>query len=78
MKTQLSKVIHEGGVLGELLVVLYGTLKTGTQELIKKAPELTRVPTRQFFNKRIPRLKKDFALSEFSGIILTNNEIKDI
>ena len=44
----------------------------------EKAPELTRVPTRQFFNKRILRLKKDFALSEFSGIILTNNEIKDI
>ena len=28
--------MHEGGVLGELLVVPYGALKTGTQELIKK------------------------------------------
>ena len=35
-KTQLSKMMHEGGVLGEVLVVPYGALKTGTQELIKK------------------------------------------
>ena len=66
------------GILGDLLVALpYAAIKSGTQELITRAPELTRNATRYFVNEGINRLKKDFILSEGSGITLTNNEIKD-
>ena len=37
-KTQFSKMIQSGGILGELLVALpYTALEAGTQELIKKS-----------------------------------------
>ena len=66
------------GILGDLLVALpYAAIKSGTQELITRAPELTRNATRYFVNEGINRLRKDFILSEGSGITLTNNEIKD-
>ena len=66
------------GILGDLLVALpYAAIKAGTQELITREPELTRDATRHFVNEGINRLKKDFILSEGSGITLTNNEIKD-
>ena len=46
-KTQLPKMIQSGGILGELLVALpYATIKAGTQELIKRAPELTKQATK--------------------------------
>ena len=72
-------LIQSGEILGVLRVVLpYAALKAGTQELIKRAPELTKGATRYFVNKGINRLKKDFALGEGSGITLTNNEIKEM
>ena len=50
-------MIKSGGILGELLVALpYAAIKAGTQELIKKAPELTRDASRYFFNKVMNRL----------------------
>ena len=49
-------MIQSGGILGELLVVPYEALKGGTQELIKKAQELTRIATKYFVNKGINRL----------------------
>ena len=58
-KTQLSKMIQLGGILGELLVALtYAAIKAGSQELMKRAPELIRNVTRYFVNKGINRLKK--------------------
>ena len=78
-KTQLSKMIQSGGILGELLVALpYAALKARTQKLIKTAPELTKDTTRYFVNKEINRLKTDFTLNKDSGITLTNDEIKDL
>ena len=54
-------MIQSGGILGELLVAFpYAVIKAGTQELIKKAPELIGDATRYFVNKGINRLKKDF------------------
>ena len=77
-KTQLAKMLQSGGILGELLVALpYTALEAGRQELIKRAPELTKDATRCFVNKRINRLKIFFTLIEGSGVTLTNNEIKD-
>ena len=77
-KTQLPNMIQSRGILGELLVVSYEALSAETQELIKRAPELTKDATRYFVNKGINKLKKDFTLSECSVITLRNNEIKDI
>ena len=51
-------MIQLGGILGELLVVLYEVLKSETQELIKGAPELTRDGTKYFVNKGINRFKR--------------------
>ena len=51
-------MIQLGGILGELLVVLYEVLESETQELIKGAPELTRDGTKYFVNKGINRLKR--------------------
>ena len=77
-KTQLSKMIQSGGILGELLVALpYGVLEAVTQELKKRAPVVTRGATRYFVHKGINRLKKDFIVKEGWWITLTNNEIKD-
>ena len=64
-KTYLSKTIQSGGILEVLLVALsYGILKAGTQELIKKEPEITRDVTKYFVNKGI----KINTLSEGPGI----------
>ena len=72
-------MIQSGEILGELLLALpYAAIKAGTQELIKRAPELTRNATRYFVNKGINRLKKDFKWIKGSGIALKNNETKDI
>ena len=72
-------MIQSGGILGELLVALpYTAFKAETQQLIKRAPELTKYATKYIVNKELDRLKKDFLTSEGSGITLTNNEIKDI
>ena len=61
-KTQLSKMIQSGGILGELLVALpYGVLEAVTQELKKRAPVVTRGATRYFVHKGINRLKKRFS-----------------
>ena len=52
-------MIHSVGILSKLLVALpYGALKAGTQELIKRSPELTKDATRNFINKGINRLKR--------------------
>ena len=57
-------MIKSGGILGELLVALpYAAIKAGTQELIKRAPELTRYATRYFVNKEINRIKKRFCIN---------------
>ena len=78
-KNQLSKIVRSGEILGELLVASpYTALKVETQELIKRAPELTKDATRYFVNKEINRLKKDFTSSEGSRITLTNNKVKNI
>ena len=62
-------MIQSGGILGELLIALpYAPSKAGTQELIKKAPELTKHATKYFVNKGIDRFIIDFTLSEGSGI----------
>ena len=75
-QNSLVKKIQSGGIFDELLVALpYAALKAGTQELVKRAPELTKDTTRYFVDKRINGLKKDFILSAGSGITLTNNEI---
>ena len=58
-KTQLSKIIQSGGILGELLVTLpYAAPKTEPKELIKRAQELSKDATRYFVNKGKNRLKK--------------------
>ena len=44
----------------------------------EKAPELTKNTTKYFVAKGTDRFKKDFTLSEGLGIVLRNNEIKDI
>ena len=55
----MSKIIHSGGILGELLVALpLAAIKTRTQELIKGAPELTGGATKYFVNNGINRLKR--------------------
>ena len=53
-------------------------MKTGTQQLIKRAPESNRNATRFFVNKEINKLNKKFISSNGSVITLTHNEIKDI
>ena len=46
---ELSKMIHSGGILGELLVALpYAAIKVEMQQLLQRAPELTRNTTRFF------------------------------
>ena len=50
-------MIQSGGILGEVLIALpYATIEAGTQELIKRALELTRDATRYFANKGMNRL----------------------
>ena len=72
-------MIQLGGILGELIIALpYAASKAGTQELIKKAPELIKHATKYFVNKGIDRFIKDFTLSEGSGITVKKIEIKDI
>ena len=52
-------MIQSGRILGEFLVALpYAALKAGTQELIKRASELTNDATRHFVNKGINSIKK--------------------
>ena len=64
-KTYLSKTIQSRGILEVLLVALpYGILEAGTQELIKKEPEITRDVTKYFVKKGI----KINTLSEGPGI----------
>ena len=54
---QLNKL--KSAILGELVVALpYIAFKAGTQELIKRSPELTKEVARYFVNKGINRLKK--------------------
>ena len=51
-KTQLSKMIQSGGILGELLVALpYAIFKAVTEQLIKIAPKLTKYATKYIANK---------------------------
>ena len=44
----------------------------------KAAPKLGKIATEYFVNKGINKLKNIFASSKGSGIVLTNNETKDI
>ena len=67
-------MIQSGGIIGQLLIALpYAASKAGTQELIKKAPELTKHATKYFVNKGIDRFIKDFTLSEVSGMTVKKN-----
>ena len=68
-ETQLSKIIQSGGILCELLGgIPYAVIKAGMEELIKRAPELTKHATKYFVKKGKDKCKKDFTLSEGSGI----------
>ena len=50
-------MIQSGGILRELLVALpYAAFKEGTQQLIKRAPELTKYATKYIANKGLNRL----------------------
>ena len=47
----LSKMIQSGGILGELLVALpHAAVKAGAQQLIKRAPELSKYATKPVVN----------------------------
>ena len=54
-------MIDFGGILDDLFVGLsYELLKAGMKELIERAPEITRDATRDFGNKTINKLKKNY------------------
>ena len=55
-KTQLSQMIQSVQILVELHVALpYAALKAGIQELIKRAPVLSKDATRYFVTKELKR-----------------------
>ena len=69
----MSKMIDFGGILDDLFVGLsYELLKAGMKELIERAPEITRDATRDFGNKRINKLKKNYVRWRFR-----NNSYKE-
>ena len=87
LKTQLSKMIQSGGILGESLVAMphamflagrKRSIKRGISLALKIATKLAEKATEYYINRGINELNKKFTLSKGSGITLRNNEIKDI
>ena len=81
-KTQLSKMIQSGGILGDLIAALQQVMYLTGKEVWKKdislAPKLAGKATEYHINKGINELSKKFTSRKGSGIPLTNDEIKDI
>ena len=84
-KTQFSKMIQSGGILGDLLMAIPQVMFLAGKEALKKvslapklAPILAEKATEYYINKGINELNKKFKSSKGTGITLTNNEIKDI
>ena len=86
LKTQLSKMIQSGGIIGGLIAatpkVMFLTgkevLKKGISLVPKLALKLAGKATEYYIKKGINELTKKFTSSKRSGITLTNNEVKDI
>ena len=81
-KTQLSKTIQSGGIPPELIgaipLAMFQSGKRSIKKSISLAPALAGRAAEYYINKGVNKLNKKFTSSKFSGITLTNNEIKDI
>ena len=79
-KTQFSKMIQSGGILGDVIAAIPQVIFLTRKEVLKKviflapklAPKLAGKGTEYYINKEINELNKKFTL----GITLTNNKIK--
>ena len=82
-KTQLSKMIQSGWILGELIAGIPQLIFLMRKEVLKKvmslakdaAPILAGKTTKYYVHKEINKFNKKFTSSKGSGITLTNNEI---
>ena len=70
-KTQLSKIVQLGGVLGD--IPIFGNILSSVAE---KGTDIARNLGEKILDKQIDRVNKEYILG--SGITLTINEMRDI
>ena len=70
-KTQLSKIVQLGGVLGD--IPIFGNILSSVAE---KGTDIARNLGKKILDKQIDRVNKEYILG--SGITLTINEMRDI
>ena len=70
-KTQLSKIVQLGGVLGD--ITIFGNILSSVAE---KGTDIARNLGEKILDKQIDRVNKEYILG--SGITLTINEMRDI
>ena len=78
----LSKMIHSGEILADLIAAIPHVMFLTGKEILTKCislePKLAAKATEYYIYKRINELNKKLTSSEGSGITLTNNKMKDI